>query len=414
MSEQLYEALDACLQAMDEGATLEKCLGMYPELVDELRPTLEAAYAARSLAEIDVPVEAMNRSRTRLLGKAAALRNGKQPKRAWAGIPRLAFSIFLAVALFIVTSGSFLAASAKSLPGDKLYPVKRAVEDLRVQLSSGEVHQYEVESEYRQLRIEEVQDLLAMQQQRDISYSGVVEEMAGEYWLVSGIAVRVTNDTVMIGEISAGMLVEVEGSTEPDGYVLAQEIHLQEYQFSGTVEEIKDSEWVISGVALKIVSGTQIGPDIRVGDAVLVLARSEDDAVWKAMAILSLEARDATPIPTSGGVGQELETETPESEDHSGAENDEEAPEAAASEVIESSEAEGTPEADKSDEDSSSNEDESTPDVKEVDEISDTGSSSATEEHQESDQSETTDVPEESDSAQEDDAESEVTPTPEG
>ena len=84
MSEKLYDALEVCLRLMDEGASLDECLARYPLLSEELRPTLEAAYAAQCLTETVVPLEAMNRSRTRLLGKAAQLRKEKAPRRVLA------------------------------------------------------------------------------------------------------------------------------------------------------------------------------------------------------------------------------------------------------------------------------------------------------------------------------------------
>jgi len=80
------------------------------------------------------------------------------------------------------------------------------------------------------------QELIAMGHQRAISYEGVVEKIADTtgWWVESRF--RLTNDTVIIGQITVGVLVEVEGMTELDGYVSAREIHLREYQFSGVVD----------------------------------------------------------------------------------------------------------------------------------------------------------------------------------
>lgn len=427
MSEQLYDALEACLEAVDKGATLEKCLEMYPGLADELRPTLSAAYAARSLTEMGVPVEAMNRSRTRLLGKAALMRNEKQPMRAWMGLPRLAVSLMLVIVLLAVSSGSLFAASAKSLPGDKLYPVKRAVENLRVQFAPSGVQKYEAETEYQQQRIGEIKELLTTGVKHSISYEGVVEKMAEASWIVSGIEVRLTADTVIIGQISVGMLVEVEGSTELDGYVSALEIHLREYQFSGVVDSIGRSEWVISGMRLKIIPETQIGPDIGVGEAVLVLARSDNDAEWRAMAILDLGTPTETAMPTQpatntvlpGTTDKDLGTETPEIGDDSGSGDDKSTPEPEATDDSNSGGGEETPEPEKTDEGSGPGDGESTPEPEETDDSSGSGSGESTVEPEETQEPDSTPMPSETE-AQDDDSNPtaeetnmpEVTPTP--
>lgn len=363
MNQRLYEALEACLQAMDEGMELEKCLENYPKLTSELRPMLEAAYAARSLADVEVPVEAMNRSRTRLLAKAAMLRGEKHTRRVWMGVPRLAFSLLLAVVLLVMTSSGLLAVSAESLPGDRLYPVKRAVENLRVQFAPSRVQKYEAEWQYRERRIGEVTELLTMGESRNISFEGVVEEINDLEWFVSGIDVRLTEGTVLIGPIDKDMLVEVEGMTQPDGYVVAREIHLREYQFSGIVESKTLNEWVISDIPLKIVPETQIGPNIGVGSGVLVLVRSDNDAEWKAIAILSLGMPTATATPSESQV---LETGT--------AEDQQEAEKSEQGDDSDPRDDQSTPEPKEKDDDSDSGEEKQTHKLKKKDDNSSCGS----------------------------------------
>ena len=43
------------------------------------------------------------------------------------------------------------------------------------------------------------------------------------------------------------MTIEVEGATQPEGWVLASEIHLQNFSFIGTVESISEIAWQIVG-----------------------------------------------------------------------------------------------------------------------------------------------------------------------
>lgn len=294
MSVHLYDAVEVCMKLMEKGASIDECLEGYPTLTEKLRPILEAVCEAKGLSEAEVPLEAMNRSRTRLLGKAAQMRKQNQVKRAWMGIPRLVFSLLILVVLLITTSGGLFAASAESLPGDTLYPVKRAVADLRVNLATGTEHKSEIETKYRLQRINEVNQLLDLQLVRKISFEGLVEKVAADYWIVSGFRVQVNSETVYIGSMSVGTLVEVEGTTELEGYVLADEIHLREYQMTGLVEKMERKEWTISGVAVKINTETQLGLGIVEGDVVLALISSDDENTLTAKAILNLGEPTAT------------------------------------------------------------------------------------------------------------------------
>jgi hypothetical protein len=45
MNNQLYEALEYCLHAIEDGASPEAVLGRYPELAKELRPLIERSPA---------------------------------------------------------------------------------------------------------------------------------------------------------------------------------------------------------------------------------------------------------------------------------------------------------------------------------------------------------------------------------
>jgi hypothetical protein len=289
------------------------------------------------------------------------------------------------------------------------------------------VQKYEAETEYQQSRIGEIKELLTMGEQHSISYEGVVEKMVEASWEVSGIEVRLTEDTVIIGQISVGMLVEVEGSTELDGYVSALEIHLREYQFSGVVDSIGRSEWVISGMRLKIIPETQIGPDIGVGEVVLVLARSDDDAEWRAMAILDLGTLTETAMPTQpatntvlpGTTDMDLGTETPEIGDDSGSGDDQSTPEPEATDDSNSGGGEETPEPEKTSDDSDSGDGESTPEPEVTDDSSGSGSGGSTVEPEETQEPNSTPMPSETEAYDDDSNPTEeetempeVTPTP--
>ena len=163
MSEKLYEALEVCLNALETGADLGSVLKRFPDLEDELAPILEASQQARILAIPEVPEKAYQRGRMRVLQHANAMRNpATKPRQRWAmfSFPRLAAS--LAVAFVLMLSGTGLVRAADTaLPGDKLYSVKRTWEDVRLVLSFDPEIRGELEDEFEDERLHEIDELLA-------------------------------------------------------------------------------------------------------------------------------------------------------------------------------------------------------------------------------------------------------------
>ena len=130
----LYEALEVCLQDIEQGADLETVLFRYPELADDLRPMLEASVSARSMAVPAPSAEVVRRNRARVLGRAAQMRERKarSSQQFWlASLRRLAVTFAVLVVLF-VTGTSLVGASSETVPGDSLYPVKRTWEGVRL------------------------------------------------------------------------------------------------------------------------------------------------------------------------------------------------------------------------------------------------------------------------------------------
>ena len=321
MSLELFDALEASIKLMEAGIPLEDCLKEYPGFAPELRKLLKTAEVVKDLRVENIPVEQVYENRKKLLAHAESLRLEKtqgfrsstfewlfnlikyfmhslKQLRPVAG--RLVLALGLA-GLFIFLSGGLLVTSAKSLPGDSLYPVKRAVEDIKVYLApSGEVrHGYE--HMYQQQRVDEVVKLLGLMREQRISFEGIITSMNDSQWSVSGIPVNYQSDSTTISGVDkidayeTGMRIEVEGKTSSQGWVLADEIHLREYQFNGTVENISQDEWQVSGSPLLITSSTQIEHGIKVGDEVTVFIRSEDNGQF-ALEILRELAPTATPI----------------------------------------------------------------------------------------------------------------------
>ena len=119
------ELLERCLCRLEQGADLETCLREVPEAIP-LRPLLETALWLQRGQEVALSPAA----RRRLIrqGQLRAARRAAAPQASRPAL-RWAWALVAALGLILVLLSAVGAAEA-SLPGEPLYPVKRAVEGL--------------------------------------------------------------------------------------------------------------------------------------------------------------------------------------------------------------------------------------------------------------------------------------------
>lgn len=222
MNEQLYNALEVCLNALETGVDLESALRLYPHLADELRPVLEASIQARSLGLLAVPETAMQRGRARVLGHVAGMRkSAPRPSRRWSmfAFPRLATSLAIAL-IFLLSGTGLVSASNGALPGDRLYAVKRSWEGLRLLFVFSPEGREGLESDFEQERLDEISELLTEGRKATIAFAGLVTAQNSAEWKVSGITVMITTSTHLPAEpVSIGAPVMVVGHTNAQGFV---------------------------------------------------------------------------------------------------------------------------------------------------------------------------------------------------
>lgn len=223
----LYDALENCLENIEQGQDLDTVLAYYPKLAKQLRPMLEASIRARNLTNHTVPAIAQRRVRARLLQRASEMREEKRARRRVIPVlSRWALTFGMVGALFLGSTGLVSAASS-TLPGDQLYPVKRTWEDVRLLfVFSPQAHDV-LTSQYEQERLNEIDELLMKGRPASIVFSGLVTSQQNGQWQVSGIPVSVTGSTrLTTGAVSSGVPVTVVGVTRSDGVVEAMEIQL--------------------------------------------------------------------------------------------------------------------------------------------------------------------------------------------
>lgn len=301
MNDRLYDAFEVCRLAMATGVPMDAALRLYPELAGELRAALEAWQAASSLGAglSEMPAARIQRSRTRLLRRAAQLRATNARRQVGLrGFSRFALAALSVLVVVVLGWGGLATASAQALPGDTLYRVKRVDENLRLGLA-GTSKRSDLVTEYAERRSEEVRALLALGRVHEIEFTGVVRSQAGGIWDVSGVRVVVGPEAEVDAGLVPGVTVDVEGSTDESGTVLAREIQLAAYTWEGTVEAIGTQAWTVSGRVLTVDRSTAIEPGIRLSDRVLVLIDvTAGNAHARSILYLGPEGQDAEPSPS--------------------------------------------------------------------------------------------------------------------
>jgi hypothetical protein len=126
------EIVAECLTALDEGRlTVEECVRRYPT-IPELEALLMEAQALRALRSL-TPTPAANRRMQADLRRRFVRAQTPRRRPGWGLAWRWALAL---VALVLLGSTGVTLTAQASLPGEPLYPLKRAAEDVRVGLTS--------------------------------------------------------------------------------------------------------------------------------------------------------------------------------------------------------------------------------------------------------------------------------------
>ena len=129
------ELLADCLDAVLDGRmTVEECVSVQSEAGEELRGLLEVALAVPPAPEVTPRPAFRSHGRQALLDALAPRR--RPFLLSWPGLllPARMFALLAGLALAFTTSlgGVAVYASQEALPGDILYPVKRAAEEVQL------------------------------------------------------------------------------------------------------------------------------------------------------------------------------------------------------------------------------------------------------------------------------------------
>ncbi len=168
------DLLAKCLTQIETGErTLEQCLAEHAAEADELADLLRVALAIAPLPPLEPDPAFRARGRAALLAAIAAERaeaTGGARGRFWAALAGLSrrarlasapAALLLALLAMLGLGGGAVYAAQDALPGDALYPLKGAYEQVRFQLALSEAGQLQVHLELAAQRIAEIDRLAA-------------------------------------------------------------------------------------------------------------------------------------------------------------------------------------------------------------------------------------------------------------
>ncbi len=244
MNPDLQVALDECLQLLQYGTDISVCLATYPQHASELRPLLELAAAVRKV-DTPVPAESARAAGLHRILEAAAAKRASQSQpafapwhglRSWLGDSqslhknvRLALQMTFAsvMVLAVIISGTVVA-SAATMPGDVLYPVKLAAQQAQLTLTFGEVARQHLEEQFGVQQRLDVQRAVQAGRHAEVQLEGRVDQVAENVWVVNGLTIRFEPGTTVVGQPGIGVWVNVRARLPGDGSLIATQVVVTE------------------------------------------------------------------------------------------------------------------------------------------------------------------------------------------
>jgi hypothetical protein len=162
MPEHFHDVLDECLERVLQGESVEQCLQRHPDQARELEPLLRVALATRrTCSTVEPRAEFKDRTRYEVRSNLAAKGHNASPRRAPAAvwIPRWAV-VTACLALVLVFAGTgTVAASSDSVPGERLYAVKMAAEQVQWKLTFSQRAKARLQARFAARRVLEMAQL---------------------------------------------------------------------------------------------------------------------------------------------------------------------------------------------------------------------------------------------------------------
>ncbi len=173
MKREFADILDECIEIVAGGGDIEDCLERYPDVAGELRPLLELVAAGHELLPARQEAAASKAAvRARIMAAGQARRAPAAAPPSESGrrrfLPRLRGALqpllrpaFMAPALLVLAFSGTAVAASGAYPDSHLYPVKRALEEVRTAVATGDLDEAKVEVGHARARLDELQVMVA-------------------------------------------------------------------------------------------------------------------------------------------------------------------------------------------------------------------------------------------------------------
>lgn len=213
--ERLREALNDCLDRLAAGETVEQCLARYPELAPQLRPLLDLQQRIRTAQGDEMEaIVARDRGRPRFEeALSTPARRGSVASRVLAMVATLLL-VFAGVGTVVLVSAQ------DSLPGDPLYGVKRAGENVWLALSGDDA----LLDQLTRRRHDELARMLAQNRTGETTFEGAITSISRPQAVIAGFDVRITPATRGTIYLREGGVVAARVRVTADGDVVALEL----------------------------------------------------------------------------------------------------------------------------------------------------------------------------------------------
>jgi hypothetical protein len=224
----IHDILESCLLELEQGADVESLLRKYPAHAEDLRPILEVSLGAKRMAVPAPSAEVLRRNRQKLMVRASEMREQRHVSdRRYSSFPTKWALAFVMLMLAVFSTLNVVKASAQTLPGDGLYPVKRWSEQIQLAFMFDKEDHHAFATRIENERLEEIDDLFVLGLSEKVDFAGVVTSQRGDAWRVANIMVILTGETALPDRpVQIGAVVRVYGITDGDGIVLAERIQL--------------------------------------------------------------------------------------------------------------------------------------------------------------------------------------------
>ncbi len=270
------QILDECLARLHGGSSLDECLAQFPEHAELLRPLLSTTQRLQTIQKPLPARERMDAARARMLAVANQRKSQKsftlpvsnglfsrytaQIRRVYETLRNkekgmLALPVRAAVSLMVaLLIGGMLTvgASANALPGDALYDVKLAWENVRMVLTLREQARVQLDQQIQQQREEEIRSLIDLKRSGEVEFIGPLQAQNDEELQVGEFQMRVVPETTVDAGLQSGETVRVRVRVLNNGELTALRVetaedHGSQKQPTKTATPIPDDEVELPG-----------------------------------------------------------------------------------------------------------------------------------------------------------------------